>query len=142
MRLFLKSGFVAALFLVFSVSLLAQDNTSTIEAVKLRANTMLKVAREKKWDELYKYVVVVTGKHDKATRRRMEISDNATEEEIREKVAGWFKRLYEAPQPYGVVDVRLDDKDKSRALIEYIHEDIDGFYMVFVGGEWYYTLEY
>jgi hypothetical protein len=110
--------------------------------VRDRAEAFLKVLREKQWDKAAPFVIVSTGKHDAETRRRMGIAPDAKPEEVNAKVAAWFKALYEKGAKVGEVQaVKLDAKDNGFALVTYIHEDLDGFNMRQVGGQWYYTLE-
>ena len=119
----------------------AQDDTDKLEAVRQRANLILQTAREKKWDEMYKFSVVVTGQRDEETRRRMGISENADESEIKKKVAAHFRPVWELPPPGEILKIRFKEKDRTIALIEYRHEDRDGFNMVQIDGEWYHTLQ-
>lgn len=110
--------------------------------VRERAEALLKVLREQRWEKAAPFVIVVTGQHDAETRRRMGIAPDAKPEEIDARVAAWFQARYEKGAKIGEVRaVKLGAKDEDFALVTYRHEDLDGFSMRHVGGQWYYTLD-
>ena len=115
-----------------------QDSTAPI---RKRAEALLEILRSGQWSKAAGFVVVSTGRKDAETRHRMGIPKDATSELISQKVVEWFKQLYGTVKPGRVVEVRIDPRDKGLALIEYMHEDKDGFYMRRVDAEWYYTLD-
>ena len=135
-----------ALFLIvsFSNNVLPQEKqNNNTERIKQRAESLLQTIREERWDELYKFVVVFTGKNDSQTRQRMKISENADENEIKQKIGDWFKSLYGKTKPGEIIrPVRIDPKDKTLAYIGYKHGDLDAFAMRLIDGEWYYTQDY
>ena len=71
----------------------------------------------------------------------MGIPKGASSEAVSQKVGEWFKQFYGTVKPGRVLEVRMDTRDNGLALVEYVHEDKDGFYMRRVDGEWYYTLD-
>ncbi len=125
-----------------SSSISAQSENDETANVKKRAETLLQTIRKGKWNELDKFVVIVTEQTDKETGKRTKIFHFVGDIETKEKVISRFKRLYTAPKPGNAAGVRLDEKDKTIAHITYMHEDKDGFDMVLIDGEWYYTIEY
>lgn len=131
-------------FCLFSVSCFAQEKNETEEEkVYKRAESFLQTIRDGKWDEIYKFVVVVTGKKDKYTKIRMEISEEDDEKEIQKKVGDFFQQIYGSLEPEEIITpVRFNPKDDTLASITYMHGDKDGFHMRKVDGEWYYTLDY
>jgi hypothetical protein len=129
------------LFLIFSFSLFAQTSVDETQKVKERAEKFLQIVREEKWDETHKFVVVIVHQDGKVIRKRMDSAENA-DEETKKQIAESFRKLYTAPKPGNIVRVKLNEKDKTVALIEYEHEDLDGFDMVLIDGEWYYTMTF
>ncbi len=130
------------LLIGWSSNTLAQFESDETANVKKRAEALLQTVREEKWDELDKFVVIATEQIDKETGNRKKTFHFADDIETKEKVKSRFKRLYTAPKPGKTASVRLDEKDKTIARISYMHEDLDGFDMVLISGEWYYTIEY
>ncbi len=125
---------------IFPVS--AQVQTTEAEAiVQKRAEEFLETIRLEHWNEIYKFVIVSTGKFDKKTRLIMNIPENATEEEAIQKVGEFFKKVYGKKKPGRVLSVSIWEKDKTIAGIAYHHGDKDGFTMKFVDGDWYYTFD-
>jgi hypothetical protein len=49
--------------------------------------------------------------------------------------------MYEIVRPGRVVSVKIDPSDPTHALVSYTHEDLDGFTMHFVDGDWFYVLD-
>jgi len=133
----------AGIFLIgLSSNISAQAENNETANVKKRAETLLQTIREEKWDELDKFVVIVTEQIDKETGKRTKIFHFVDDIETKGKVIRRFKRLYAALKPGKTAGVRLDEKDQTVAHITYKHEDKDGFDMVLIDGEWYYTIEY
>jgi hypothetical protein len=110
-------------------------------AARKRAEQILHTLRQRKWKDATPFVIVVTGKRDALTRSRMGIGQNATRAEMDQKVSEWFRHLYDVVQPGTNASVRIDTKDNTLALVTYHHDDLDGFHMRLVDGQWYYTLE-
>ena len=106
--------------------------------IRNRADGLLSAIRSRQWTKCVSFVAVTK---DTETLRRMGLSKDASSDLIEEKVASWFKGLYDVVQPGGVSAVRIRKDDENLALIEYKHEDLDGFYMRRIDGEWYYTLD-
>lgn len=106
--------------------------------ISKRAGELLGAIRSREWTKCVAFVAV---RKDTETLRRMGLSKDASSKQIEEKVAAWFKGLYNVVQPGGVSAVRIRKDDENLVLIEYKHEDIDGFYMRRIDGEWYYTLD-
>lgn len=131
-------------FCIFSVFCVAQEkNEGEEEKVYKRAEIFLQTIREGKWDEIYKFVVVVTGKKDAYTKSRMNISEEDNEKEIQKKVGDFFQNVYGTLKPEEIIaPVRFNPNDETLASITYMHGDKDGFHMRKVDGEWYYTLDY
>lgn len=133
----------AGIFLIgLSSNISAQAENNETPNIKKRAETLLQTIREEKWDELDKFVVIVTEQIDKETGKRKKIFHLVENIETKEKVISRFKRTYSVLKPGKILLVRVSEKDKTIARVEYKHEDRDGFRMVQVNGEWYYMLEY
>ncbi len=133
----------AGIFLIgLSSNISAQAENNETPNIKKRAETLLQTIREEKWDELDKFVVIVTEQIDKETGKRKKIFHLVENIETKEKVISRFKRTYSVLKPGKILSVRVSEKDKTIARVEYKHEDRDGFRMVQVNGEWYYMLEY
>ena len=120
---------------------LSASEGDSVAVIRKRAEAFLEVVRSEEWNKLAPFVIVSTGKGDAMTRQRMGIPENATPQIVGEKVSDWFRHLYSTIKPGQVISVRIDKQDKNLALVGYRHEDLDGFHMRFVDGEWYYTLE-
>ncbi len=133
----------AGIFLIgLSSNISAQAENNETPNIKKRAETLLQTIREEKWDELDKFVVIVTEQIDKETGKRKKIFHLVENIETKEKVISRFKRTYSVLKPGKILSVRVSEKDKTIARVEYKHEDRDGFRMVQVNGEWYYMLVY
>jgi hypothetical protein len=117
------------------------ETTSVIQAARRSAEELVGLLRAGKWEAAATNVVIFAGKHDSVTRQRMGIPKDASQDEMTRKAAAWFRSLYEVVRPGRVRDVRIDSKDQELVLVEYTHEDLDGFSMRCVDGKWYYTLE-
>ena len=134
---------LVGIFLIgLSSNVSAQTENDETANVKKRAEELLQALREEKWNELSKFVVVVTLKKDEVTGKMIEVFQNVDNEEVKEKVIARFKRTYGKLKPGKTAGVRLDEKNKTIAHISYWHEDLDGFRMVLMNGEWYYKLEH
>lgn len=116
------------------------DKTDETERLRKRTETFLQTIRNEKWDELYKFVVVVRHQNGSVTRQRMDVVENA-DEDTKRQIAERFKKLYTAPKPGKIIRITIDKNNKTIALVEYEHEDLDGFDMILVDGEWYYTVD-
>jgi hypothetical protein len=130
-----------SVFLACSINLFAQTNDDETQKVRERAEAFLHTAREKKWDELFKFVVIIKHQNGLVIKQRMDVAENA-DEETKNQIAERFKNLYTAPKPGKIIGVKLNEKDKMTAQITYKHEDLDGFDMILIDGEWYYTIDY
>jgi hypothetical protein len=120
------------------VLLLAVDPA---ERARERAEEFLAALRAKEWDQAAAYVIATTGQHDARTRERMGIPRGASPPEARAGAAAWLKALYDKGAKVGDLrTVKLDARDADLARATYRHEDLDGFTLRRVGGEWYYTL--
>jgi hypothetical protein len=117
----------------------AQGEDDLTAPIRERAEALLEILRTNQWEKVAPFVIVSTGRDDTATRRRMEIPTDANPEVVQEQVSRWFKQLYGSVKPGGIINVQLKGTDD--AFIIYRHDDIDGFYMHRVGGEWYYMLD-
>jgi len=116
------------------------------DAVRARAETLLQLLRDEQWERAADLVWV-----DETTRRYLGISDGASPEVRREKVARFYEGMYgnrgpsSLPQhrytPGPVRSVRIDPKDPDLAHVSYRHGDLDGFEMRLAEGEWYYSFE-
>jgi hypothetical protein len=106
-----------------------------------RAEALLEVLRARQWGKAVPMVITATGKHDEETRRRLDIPKAATAEVTGAKVGAWFQYMYGKVPPGQVKSVQILGPDQDFALVLYRHEDLDGFNMRLVDGEWYYTLE-
>jgi hypothetical protein len=111
------------------------------DRLRERAEALLEVLRAGQWSKAAPLVITATGKHDQETRRRLEIPAGATAELIGEKVGTWFQGMYGKVRPGQVESVQILGPDQDFALVQYRHEDLDGFSMRLVEGKWYYTLE-
>ncbi len=111
------------------------------QAARKSAEELVGLWRDGKWAAAAAKVVVFSGKHDSVTRLRLGISKTATPAEMARQAAAWFENLYGDVRPGRVVAIRIDAKDPDLVLVEYLHEDLDGFSMRRVDGQWYYTLE-
>jgi hypothetical protein len=109
--------------------------------IRLRAESFVETLRSEQWTKAASFVIVSTGKKDAQTRRRMGIASDANPEAIAQSAGDWLKRLYGSVKPGRVISVRLHPQDPNLALVTYKHDDIDGFYLRQVDGEWYYTLD-
>ncbi len=114
---------------------------SADDKINKRAEEFLSAIRTENWEACTSYIIVITEKHDKYTRMRMGISENADQEEIKEKIISFFKGLYEKVKPGKIMSIKINPKDKKLVLISYRHGDLDGFYMREVDDEWYYTID-
>ncbi len=133
----------AGIFLIgLSSNISAQAENNETPNIKKRAETLLQTIREEKWDELDKFVVIVTEQIDKETGKRKKIFHLVENIETKEKIISRFKQTYSVLKPGKILSVRVSEKDKTIARVEYKHEDRDGFRMVQVNGEWYYMLVY
>ncbi|HMA21553.1 MAG TPA: hypothetical protein VKO87_12170 [Gemmatimonadaceae bacterium] len=110
--------------------------TSEGEGPRSRAEELVAALARGDWSEATRFVYL-----DKNTRARMGIANDAPVNEARPKVVAWFRRLYAAVRPGRVVSVKIDTRVPPRALVSYTHEDLDGFVMRYVNGDWYYVLE-
>lgn len=135
-----KLFYLAAIILIGSVNLLAQTNSDETQKIKLRAENFLQTVREEKWDETYKFVAFIVHKDGKSIRKRLDAPENF-DEEIKKQIAERFRKLYTAPKPGKTARVTIYGKDKTVALIEYMHEDLDGFNMILVDDQWYYAID-
>lgn len=116
------------------------------DAVRARAETLLQLLRDEQWERAADLVWV-----DETTRRYLGISDGASPEVRREKVARFYEGMYgnrgpsSLPQhrytPGPVRSVRIDPKDPDLAHVSYRHGDLDGFEMRLAADEWYYSFE-
>jgi len=134
--------FAGILLIGLSLNISAQSENDETENVKERAEALLQTVREEKWNELDKFVVIVTEQIDKETGNRKKIFHFAEDVETKEKVISRFKRTYSVLKPGEIISVVISRKDKTIAGIAYEHGDKDGFRMVQVNGEWCYMLEY
>ena len=132
------TAFLLVTFL-FPLSAEAQDDDATVKAVRQRAERFLQAVRDEKWGQVHGYLVIVT--HKGQEKSVAKISDSAEDAERRSVAVKYLKGLYEHLKPGEVRSVRLDGGDNTKALIGYMHEDLDGFDMISVDGEWYYTIE-
>ena len=116
------------------------------DSVRARAETLLQLLRDEQWERAADLVWV-----DETTRRYLGISDGASPEVRREKIARFYEGMYgirgpsTPPQlrsrPGHVRSVRIDPKDPDLAHVSYRHGDLDGFEMRLAEGEWYYSFE-
>lgn len=116
------------------------------DVVRARAETLLQLLREEKWEDAADFVLVA-----ETTRRYLGISEEAGPEVKREKVARFYEEMYgirdpNTPtqlryRPGHVRSVRIDPKDPDLAHISYRHSDLDGFEMRLSEGRWYYSFE-
>lgn len=133
--------FTAILLFGLIVSISAQSKTDETANVKKRAETLLQIIREEKWDELDKFVVVVVEQIDKETGKTVKSLHKINDIESKEKVIKRFKIAY-LKKPGKILGVRLNKKDETSADVTYRHEDKDQFTMVLLDGDWYYAFEY
>ncbi len=133
----------AGIFLIgLSSNISAQAENNETANVKKRAETLLQTIREEKWDELDKFVVIVAEQIDKETGKSTKIFHFVDNIETKEKVIGRFKEVYSVLKPGKIITVRVSEKDKTTAGVSYKHGDKDGFDMVLIDGERFYTIEY
>ncbi len=133
---------VTILFFGIFFNISAQSETDETDRAKQRAETLLQIIREEKWNELDKFVVEIKLQIDKKTGNSVKTFHKITDNQTKEKVIARFKRTYSRLKPGKIYEITLDSKDKTRAFISYKHEDRDGFTMVLLDGEWYYAMEY
>jgi len=108
------------------------------EQIRKRADSLLSVIQSGQWTNCVRFIAV---QKDAETLRGMGVSKDASSEAIAEKVAAWFKGVYDIVRPGRAGTIRICKDDKNLALIQYDHEDVDSFVMRRVDGEWYYTLD-
>ncbi len=144
-RLVKWAGFsLAALYLCLLVSPAEpQREHNTAERARARAEALLDLLREGRWNDAARFCVAVTGQHDRTTRKRLGIPDDADGSVVLAKAAEWFKGLYDEKnsRPRGVQSVRIDPNDQTLAHVNYRSWDLDAFSLRLVDGEWYYTLD-
>ncbi len=142
----IKTVLIFASVIILSYSAIAQNASAqenqAEKAARERAEQLLETVRSERWLDVYDFVVIKTGKNDKETRERMGITGSDSLETVKQKVGQFFKNLYGQLKPGKIKAAKLNDNDKTRVLISYRHEDLDGFYLKLVDGEWYYTLEF
>lgn len=134
--------FAVILFLGLFLDVSAQSETDEVANAKKRAETLLQTIREEKWNDLDKFVVIITEQMDKETGKRVKSFHKIDDEETKEKVIARFKQTYSLLKPGNIIEVRINEKDKTIAGVSYRHGDKDGFTMALLDGEWYYTIEY
>ena len=132
---------IAIALLCYDQQASAADTNSAPQALRKRAEEFVALLSNGKWEAAATNTIIFVGKQDSVTRQRMGISREATRDEMTLKSAAWFKSLYNTVRPGRVEDVRVDPKDPNLMHVTYHHEDLDGFEMRFVDGQWYYTLE-
>ena len=110
--------------------------TSVSVGPKPRAQELLAALARGDWSRAARFVHL-----DRTTRSRMGIASGAGRREARPKIEAWFKRMYGVVRPGRLVSVKIDARDSTRALVSYMHEDLDAFPMRYVNGDWYYVVD-
>lgn len=110
--------------------------TSVPEGPWSRAEELIAALIRGDWTAAARFVYL-----DANTRARMGIASGAGMAEAQPRVEAWFKNLYEVVRPGRVVSVNIDAAKPTHALVSYTHEDLDGFSMLYVNGDWYYVLD-
>jgi hypothetical protein len=132
----------AFLFVAFLLpaTIAAQEYAESIKAVRQRTEKFLQTIRDEKWDELHRYVVIVThkGRDEKTVEQ---VTDSPEDDNSRSIVVSRLKAVYERLKPGQIRSIRLAGIDNSAAFIGYRHGDLDGFDMILFDGEWFYTIE-
>ena len=118
-----------------------QAQSSAIKAVKLRAEAFLETIRQQKWGELTEYTVIEAGRDDESMRSRLGIHLDADRATIEKNVEIWFRKIYGSILPGPIISLTIDSNDRTKALIQYRHGDLDAFEMHQIDGEWYYYLD-
>jgi hypothetical protein len=118
------------------LSAAAERQLETREGARSRAEEFVGALRNAEWDRAARFVYL-----DSNTRTRMGIASGADVQEARPKIEAWFKMMYGMVRPGKLVSVKIDPSDPAHALVSYVHEDLDGFTMHFVDGDWFYVLD-
>lgn len=106
------------------------------EAALSRAEDLLAALGQGDWSLAAHFVHL-----DENTCARMGISADATGEEAAPRIGAWFRTIYGTVRPGSVQSVTIDPGDPTRARVSYRHDDLDGFTMRFVDGDWFYVVE-
>lgn len=104
-------------------------------SARARAEALLSTVRQRDWGKAASFVLL-----DDDTRRQMGIPQNADSRTAQDQAGAWFERMYGTVIPGDVHDVEISTQDPNVARVSYFHEDLDGFRMRLVDGEWFYTL--
>lgn len=118
-------------------SCVQHSQSQELAALRARAEALLQVLRDGRWNEAAEFVST-----DKITHQQIGIPDGASPEARRAKIARWFERIYGSVKPGSVHSVRIDPRDPSLALVSYRAGDLDAFNMRLADGEWLYTLDW
>jgi translation initiation factor IF-1 len=131
----LMRHFVSCVLFLVSVAV-ASAAGQTQERARSRAENLVAALRNGDWRKAGRFVHL-----DGNTRSHMGIASDEGVKTARPKIEAWFRMMYGKVRPGQVVSVKIDPSEPKRALVSYTHEDLDGFHMHFVNGDWFYVLE-